>query len=149
MNCKLEKVSLNKYVLKDTNDKVLYNYTKNISLLGSNTLVYDENNLQLAEYKSVALSKTKYKIYLNGTEIDSVVLSEKTPLNKYQLSNKKWTIEGDITYTDYKVINEKSEIMLTVKCSMKDTNIWDVVINTDEKTLAATLILLIYSIAKK
>ena len=149
MKFKLEKISLNKYVLKNDQEKVVYNYKKNISSFGSKTFIYDENNLQLAELKGIMLSKIKYKIYINGTEFDNIVVTDKTPLEKYQLQNNKWIIEGDITYTDYKVVNEKNEILLTVKCDLVDTDIWDIDINTEEKVLAATLVMLIYTIAKK
>ena len=149
MNLKLEKTKLSKFSISNDQDKELYSLEKKFSLFGSTVYIYDENKLQLAELKENIMSKTKYKIYINGSEFDSVSVSQKTPLDKYQLSNKKWTIAGDITYTDYKVLNEKEEEQMTMKCNLVDPNIWDINITTTETTLAIALAMTIFSIAKK
>lgn len=149
MVLKLEKQKPAKYTISEESGKIMYICEKKISLLGNKIFIYDENNLQLAEIKEKALSKEKYIIYINGTEFDNVIVCQKTPLEKYQLTNKAWIIEGDITYTDYKVIDEKEQVAMTMKCNLIDTNIWDININTEEKLLASTIIMIILSIAKK
>lgn len=149
MNLKLEKTNLTKYSIKDEKDQVIYTCEKKLFSLGDKILIYDENNLQLAEIKETPISKTKYKLYMNGSEIDQVIIQQKTPLESYILSNKKWLIAGDITYTDYKVTTENNDLILTMKCNLVDPDAWDITLNTTDKLLAVITIMTILSIAKK
>lgn len=149
MNLKLEKTKLSKYSISNDQGKALYFLEKKHYLFGSTVYIYDENNLQLAELKENVMSKVKYKVYVNGSEIDNISICQKTPLEKYQLINKKWIISGDITYTDYIVKNEKEEVQMTMKCNLVDPDIWDINITTPETTLAIALVMTILSIAKK
>lgn len=149
MNFVLERVAPSStYTIKDEEGKIIYTCKKTLFSLGDKFIIYDENNIQLAELKQTILSRTKYKLYINGTIVDEVTLFKKTPLNKYQLINKEWYIEGDITYTNYFVLNKKGEKVIEMKYNLPiDT--WNIhLFQTKDKLLSILVILTILSIAQ-
>lgn len=150
MNFRLIRDSAGRYSIKDANDKTIYICKQKIFSLDGKYFIYDENNLQLAEIKQALFSKSMYKLYMNDALIDEVIVSEKIPLDKYLLKNKKWTISSDITFTTYEVTDEKKNIILTMECNLAlDPYVWDITINTTEKLLAIITAITILSISKK
>ena len=151
MELKLEKTKRNEYVIKNEKDKILYIIKKELPSVVDKYYIFDENQLQLAEIKQNLFGKTKYKLYMNGTVVDEVIISEKVPLKTYYLNNKKWSIKGDITYTNYIVTNNKEEQILEMNCNLAiNPDNWQInIIKNNDKIYNIMAIVIILSISRK
>lgn len=149
MNLTLEQNSFSTYNIKDNNGRIIYICKKQLSI-SKHYIIFDENNLQLAELKQTPFSRTLYDFYINGSVVDKLELHTKTPLKKYQLKYKKWLIGGDITYTNYTILNDRYDKVLDMKQeSPKEPYTWKInLYEENDKLLAILTVLNVIAVAK-
>ena len=149
MELTLIKKGLTTYEIINKKQQPIYKVVKKLGLFNNTIEIYDEKKNNVAIIKESNFSKIKYKIYQKGLQTDSVSPLKSTSLEQYLLLSHKWKIVGDITYTDYKVMNERNDILISMKCTLVDPDIWNIDITTDNKNFAIITCMIIYFIAKK
>ena len=84
MNIKLEKVNRTKYIIKNSQEQVIYILTKKRFTVGDRYEINDIINNQLAELKENILSDTMYTLFINKKKIKQIKTIKQQPLNNYQ-----------------------------------------------------------------
>ena len=109
--------------------------------------LYDAHKKYIAEIL-VPFGKKKYTFKENDKVIDEMQKVLNTNRTQYKLAESKWTLDVDITYTDYTISDENNEVIAEVKYNLPD-RAWLVNINkTKNITLTMLLLLSIVSISQ-
>lgn len=133
-------------VRNETNDRV-YVMRERLLFFKKELQLYDAHKKYIAEIL-VPFGKKKYTFKENDRVIDEMQKVLSTNRTQYQLSESKWTLDVDITYTDYTISDENNEVIAEVKYNLPDRT-WLVNINkTKNITLTMLLLLSIVSISQ-
>ena len=133
-------------VRNETNDRV-YVMRERLLFFKKELQLYDAHKKYIAEIL-VPFGKKKYTFKENDRVIDEMKKVLNTNRTQYQLSESKWTLDVDITYTDYTISDENNEVIAEVKYNLPD-RAWLVNINkTKNITLTMLLLLSIVSISQ-
>lgn len=133
-------------VRNETNDRV-YVMRERLLFFKKELQLYDAHKKYIAEIL-VPFGKKKYTFKENDRVIDEMQKVLNTNRTQYQLSESKWTLDVDITYTDYTISDENNEVIAEVKYNLPD-RAWLVNINkTKNITLTMLLLLSIVSISQ-
>ena len=133
-------------VRNETNDRV-YVMRETHPFFKKELQLYDAHKKYIAEIL-VPFGKKKYTFKENDRVIDEMKKVLNTNRTQYQLSESKWTLDVDITYTDYTISDENNEVIAEVKYNLPD-RAWLVNINkTKNITLTMLLLLSIVSISQ-
>lgn len=133
-------------VRNETNDRV-YVMRERLLFFKKELQLYDAHKKYIAEIL-VPFGKKKYTFKENDRVIDEMQKVLSTNRTQYQLSESKWTLDVDITYTDYTISDENNEVIAEVKYNLPD-RAWLVNINkTKNITLTMLLLLSIVSISQ-
>ena len=126
-------------VRNETNDRV-YVMRERPLFFKKELQLYDAHKKYLAEVL-VPFGKKKYTFKENDKVIDELQKVLNTNKIKYQLLESKWTIDVDITYTDYTITDENSEVIAEVKYNLPD-RAWLVDIKKNKNIILTMLLLL-------
>lgn len=133
-------------VRNETNDRVYVMRERHL-FFKKELQLYDAHKKYIAEIL-VPFGKKKYTFKENDRVIDEMQKVLNTNRTQYQLSESKWTLDVDITYTDYTISDENNEVIAEVKYNLPD-RAWLVNINkTKNITLTMLLLLSIVSISQ-
>lgn len=133
---KQEKFNSLIFNVKSDSSQLIYTCKKNLLPFNNTYNVYDERKNIVAKVKESVFSDTLYRMYIANEIVDKVKVHTKTPLKKYQLENKKWIIEGDITYTKYSVYDEqKGKVLDMFLKPLLQKYEWEITICTEKDML--------------
>ena len=150
MNLKIsvtKEQGLELYIVRnETNDRV-YVMRERYLFFKKELQLYDAHKKYIAEIL-VPFGKKKYTFKEKDKVIDEMQKVLNTNRTHYKLAESKWTLDVDITYTDYTISDENNEVIAEVKYNLPD-RAWLVNINkTKNITLTMLLLLSIVSISQ-
>lgn len=135
------------YITRDENNDRLYVMRERNLFFKKELQLYDAHKKFLAEVL-VPFNKKKYTFKANDKIIDEMYLISKGIKTQYQLSQSKWILEVDITFTEYTIYDENHENIAEVTFNLPD-RAWLINVNkTKDLTLMMLILLTIVSISQ-
>lgn len=135
------------YITRDEKNDRLYVMRERYLFLKKELQLYDAHKKYIAEI-IVPFGKKKYTFKEHENVIDEMHKVSNAGKIQYHLSQNKWILDVDITFTEYTIYDENNEIIAEVKYNLPD-RAWLININkTKNITLTMLLLLAIVSISQ-
>lgn len=127
------------YQANSIDNNQAYTIRNNAKLFGHKYEIFDSKNNLLGKIKKH--SSKKYELMDNTKVLDQVTKIQDIPKTKYQLVNSNWTIDVDITFTEYTIYDEVNNKLAFIKYNLPEES-WELTTN-DDKNLELLLLLLL------
>lgn len=135
------------YIARNENNDRVYVMRERYLFFKKELQLYDAHKKYIAEVLA-PFGKKKFIFKEKDKVIDEMNLVSKTIKHQYQLAQSKWTLNVDITFTEYTICDENNEIIAEVKFNLPDTAWLIDIKKTKNVTLTMLLLLSVVSISR-